>query len=233
MSYFYANANHEQIGPIEDIDLKNLFTQRLIDSDTLIWTATFDNWTCLKDTDIGRSFIKSQQKPVPPPPPAQYKKRETVSQNTSDGLMWVKDDKYGWIKMKLLSQDSVNKIFTLQHLQTNKTCKLHASNCFKVNSNDGVDDITSLLYIHEPGILSNLSLRYQQKLSYTFMSCVLIAVNPLRSLPSPNMNDFSQHTLNSDTFPPHPYAVAETVYQQLQFTKLNQSVIISGTLSSH
>jgi myosin heavy subunit len=49
-----------------------------------------------------------------------------------------------------------------------------------------VDDMTSLLYLHEAGILENLYERSkpQNQRPYTYVSNVLIAINPLRNIPS-------------------------------------------------
>ena len=49
-----------------------------------------------------------------------------------------------------------------------------------------VDDMTSLLYLHEAGILENLYERSkpQNQHPYTYVSNVLIAINPLRNIPS-------------------------------------------------
>ena len=53
-----------------------------------------------------------------------------------------------------------------------------------------VDDMTSLLHLHEAGILHNLSERSkpQNHHPYTYIANVLIAVNPLTSLPQPPLH---------------------------------------------
>ena len=52
-----------------------------------------------------------------------------------------------------------------------------------------VDDMTSLLYLHEAAILENLFERSkpQYQRPYTYVSNILIAVNPLRRIESPTM----------------------------------------------
>ncbi|RLN45157.1 hypothetical protein BBJ29_003331 [Phytophthora kernoviae] len=98
------------------------------------------------------------------------------------------------------------------------------------------DDMTSLYYIHEPGVLHNLEERSKldggdgagQK-PYTFMANVLIAVNPLRELPNPAISE----VVNTAGSSPHPYSVAEMAYQQMVYNSgtdqpTNQSVVISG-----
>ncbi|DAZ98635.1 TPA: hypothetical protein N0F65_000830 [Lagenidium giganteum] len=98
------------------------------------------------------------------------------------------------------------------------------------------DDMTSLYYIHEAGVLHNLAERSKleghdgsgQK-PYTFMANVLIAVNPLRDLPNPKISEIVSNAGNA----PHPYSVAEMAYQQMVYNSgtdqpTNQSVVISG-----
>ncbi|TDH67104.1 hypothetical protein CCR75_007928 [Bremia lactucae] len=98
------------------------------------------------------------------------------------------------------------------------------------------DDMTSLYYIHEAGVLHNLEERCKldggdgrgQK-PYTFMANVLIAVNPLRDLPNPRISG----VVNSAGSSPHPYSIAEMAYQQMVYNSgtdqpTNQSVVISG-----
>lgn len=52
-----------------------------------------------------------------------------------------------------------------------------------------VGDMASLLHLHEAGILHNLSERAspQNQHPYTYVSTVLIAMNPLRHVPMPPM----------------------------------------------
>jgi myosin heavy subunit len=52
-----------------------------------------------------------------------------------------------------------------------------------------VDDMTSLLYLHEAAILENLCERSKPQYlrPYTYVSNVLIAVNPLRKIEIPSM----------------------------------------------
>ncbi|RHZ39536.1 hypothetical protein DYB26_003052 [Aphanomyces astaci] len=93
-----------------------------------------------------------------------------------------------------------------------------------------VDDMTSLYYIHEAGILENLNIRSRldNQRPYTFMANVLIAVNPLRKVVEPNIKDYVKTQMGDR--PPHPYAVAEVAFQQmaLRSPSQNQSIVISG-----
>jgi myosin heavy subunit len=139
--------------------------------------------------------------------------------------IWINDDVNIWAKAKVVSQDNnqirVTKIFSGETSDIDSAFEeIH-----KVNPRV-VPDMTSLSYIHEPGILFNLGERHMNRLPYTYMGTVLIAVNPLRKLPAPGFNEFVDLPQNSEK--PHPYALAELSYQQLCFSGTNQSLVISG-----
>ncbi|KAH0916825.1 hypothetical protein HID58_031271 [Brassica napus] len=81
----------------------------------------------------------------------------------------------------------------------------------------GVDDMTKLAYLHEPGLLLNLKCRYDSNEIYTYTGNILIAVNPFKRLP---------HLYGVDTMKqykgtpfgelsPHPFAVADSAYSEL------------------
>lgn len=93
------------------------------------------------------------------------------------------------------------------------------------------NDMTSLYYIHEAGVLYNLEERAKldDQRPYTFMANVLIAVNPLKHIPDPPVSQI----MNNSSCPPHPYSIAELAYQQMAYNSTaemptNQSVVISG-----
>eukprot|EP00903_Cladosiphon_okamuranus_P006607 g6454.t1 len=95
-----------------------------------------------------------------------------------------------------------------------------------------VSDMTSLHHIHEAGILYNLGERskLRDQRPYTFMGTILIAVNPLRNVPNPEMSEYMDRSLNPET--PHPYAIAELAYHQMRLgagrKAANQSIVVSG-----
>ena len=96
-----------------------------------------------------------------------------------------------------------------------------------------VDDMTALFYMHEPGILSNLAERSElvNQRPYTYISNVLIAVNPLRRVEGPDPQMYIGGTVSM--LPPHPFGIAETAFRQLSLPSVmgsprNQSIIISG-----
>ena len=71
----------------------------------------------------------------------------------------------------------------------NREIELDIPDCpfFPVNPY-AVDDMTSLHHLHEAGILANLAERSKltHQTPYTYVANVLIAVNPLRTIPEAN-----------------------------------------------
>lgn len=79
----------------------------------------------------------------------------------------------------------------------------------------GVDDMTKLAYLHEPGVLQNLDSRFALNEIYTYTGNILIAVNPFRRLPHlydvHMMEQYKGAALGE--LSPHLFAVADTCYR--------------------
>jgi myosin heavy subunit len=75
--------------------------------------------------------------------------------------------------------------------------------------------MTSLLYLHEAAILENLCERSKPQYlrPYTYVSNVLIAINPLRRVEIPPMEVYKDRPMSSQE--PHPYGIAELSYRQM------------------
>ncbi|OEL34730.1 Myosin-12, partial [Dichanthelium oligosanthes] len=97
----------------------------------------------------------------------------------------------------------------------------------------GVDDMTKLAYLHEPGVLHNLSCRYGLNEIYTYTGNILIAVNPFQRLPHlydvHMMEQYKGATFGE--LSPHLFAIADACYSrfgkfvEIQFDKYGK---ISG-----
>jgi myosin heavy subunit len=125
------------------------------------------------------------------------------------------------------------------------------STCFPVNPRV-VADLCGLHSIHEPGILANLEGRMgwgsdvsggskrrgphdgdrpAEVRPYTYLSTVLVAVNPLKVLPNqPTYEDYNDKSFDPEK--PHPSAIAELAYSNLRLPRDKndtcQSIVISG-----
>eukprot|EP00300_Choanocystis_sp_HF-7_P006896 c14969_g1_i1.p1 GENE.c14969_g1_i1~~c14969_g1_i1.p1 ORF type:complete len:1153 (+),score=337.29 c14969_g1_i1:19-3477(+) len=100
----------------------------------------------------------------------------------------------------------------------------------------GVDDMTSLNYLHEASIQHNIRQRFIAAKPYTYTGKICIAVNPYRWLPY--YTEELQRAYCGADFeenPPHVYAVAEYAYRAMMKSVLdsqgriqNQSILVSG-----
>ncbi|TVU45041.1 hypothetical protein EJB05_04510, partial [Eragrostis curvula] len=94
----------------------------------------------------------------------------------------------------------------------------------------GVDDMTKLAYLHEPGVLHNLACRYGLNEIYTYTGNILIAVNPFQRLPHlydvHMMEQYKGATFGE--LSPHLFAIADACYRALINDHGSQSILVSG-----
>lgn len=91
-----------------------------------------------------------------------------------------------------------------------------------------VENLIKLNDLREEAILHNLRIRYIEDKIYTYVSSILISVNPFKLLPlyTPEVLDSYQQA--SSSLPPHVFAIASNAYERMLSEGDNQSIIISG-----
>ncbi|KAJ6700754.1 MYOSIN [Salix koriyanagi] len=94
----------------------------------------------------------------------------------------------------------------------------------------GVDDMTKLSYLHEPGVLQNLAARYELNEIYTYTGNILIAVNPFQRLPhlydTHMMEQYKGATFGE--LSPHVFAVGDAAYRAMINEGKRNSILVSG-----
>ncbi|KAJ3691579.1 hypothetical protein LUZ61_020743 [Rhynchospora tenuis] len=144
--------------------------------------------------------------------------------------VWAEDPEEAWIDGEVLdvNGDSIKIQATDGRTITVKMSSVHpkdpeASPC-------GVDDMTKLAYLHEPGVLQNLKSRYDMNEIYTYTGNILIAVNPFRRLPhlydTHMMEQYKGATFGE--LSPHPFAVADAAYRYMIHEGKSQAILVSG-----
>ncbi|XP_027365893.1 myosin-9-like isoform X2 [Abrus precatorius] len=94
----------------------------------------------------------------------------------------------------------------------------------------GVDDMTKLSYLHEPGVLQNLKIRYELNEIYTYTGNILIAINPFQRLP----HIYGAHMMQQykgapfGELSPHVFAVADVAYRAMINEGKSNSILVSG-----
>lgn len=96
-------------------------------------------------------------------------------------------------------------------------------------SQDGVNDNTELMHLHEAGLLHNLQCRYNADKIYTYTGNILIAVNPFQKLPIYGEDILMDYIGKSiGVMPPHVYAIADLALRKMKTSGVGQAIIISG-----
>ncbi|KAL8170460.1 hypothetical protein V2J09_022264 [Rumex salicifolius] len=144
--------------------------------------------------------------------------------------VWIHDPKLAWLDGEVIriSGDQVE-------VQTTNGKKLVAK-ISKVFPKDteappgGVDDMTRLSYLHEPGVLQNLKTRYELNEIYTYTGNILIAVNPFQRLPHLYGTHMMEQYKGADfgELSPHVFAVADVAYRAMINEGKSNSILVSG-----
>ncbi|KAL6638616.1 hypothetical protein ACP70R_023727 [Stipagrostis hirtigluma subsp. patula] len=94
----------------------------------------------------------------------------------------------------------------------------------------GVEDMTRLAYLHEPGVLQNLKSRYSLNEIYTYTGNILIAVNPFQRLPHLYNNHMMGIYKGAEfgELSPHPFAIADRSYRLMINDRISQAILVSG-----
>ncbi|XP_061341502.1 myosin-6-like [Gastrolobium bilobum] len=144
--------------------------------------------------------------------------------------IWVEDSDVAWIDGEVLEVNG-KEIKVL--CTSGKTVVVKASSIYHKDTEvppSGVDDMTKLAYLHEPGVLDNLRSRYDINEIYTYTGNILIAVNPFIKLPhlydSHMMAQYKGAAFGE--LSPHPFAVADASYRIMINEGISQSILVSG-----
>uniref|UniRef100_A0AAF5RTL4 Uncharacterized protein n=3 Tax=Wuchereria bancrofti TaxID=6293 RepID=A0AAF5RTL4_WUCBA len=97
----------------------------------------------------------------------------------------------------------------------------------------GVEDMISLSDLHKAALLRNLFVRYNNKLIYTYVGSVLIAVNPNTPLPIYSIEQIRLYrNRRIGELPPHIFAIANSAYCNMKSSNRDQCVFINGESGS-
>ncbi|KAK8956163.1 hypothetical protein KSP40_PGU012718 [Platanthera guangdongensis] len=145
--------------------------------------------------------------------------------------VWVEDPVLAWIDGEVLLIKGGHDIHV--RVTNGKTVVANVSKVFPKDTEappGGVDDMTRLSYLHEPGVLQNLAARYELNEIYTYTGNILIAVNPFQRLPhlydTHMMGQYKGAGLGE--LSPHVFAVADVAYWAMINEGKSNSILVSG-----
>ncbi|KAM3412160.1 hypothetical protein ACQJBY_003690 [Aegilops geniculata] len=144
--------------------------------------------------------------------------------------VWLEDKDLAWIDGEVFRIEGRNA-----HVRTTngKTVTASISNIHPKDTEilpDGIDDMTRLSYLHEPGVLDNLAVRYAKNIIYTYTGNILIAINPFQRLPhiaEPSTME-KYKGANFGELDPHVFALADVSYRQMMNEGKSNSILVSG-----
>ncbi|KAH9653103.1 Myosin-15 [Citrus sinensis] len=147
--------------------------------------------------------------------------------------VWVEDKDLAWVAAEVVS-DSVGRHVQVLTATGKKVLAAPERVFLRATDDDeehgGVDDMTKLTYLNEPGVLYNLERRYALNDIYTYTGSILIAVNPFTKLPHLyNVHMMEQYKgAPFGELSPHVFAVADASYRAMISEHQSQSILVSG-----
>eukprot|EP00929_Paragymnodinium_shiwhaense_P020151 TRINITY_DN13523_c0_g3_i1.p1 TRINITY_DN13523_c0_g3~~TRINITY_DN13523_c0_g3_i1.p1 ORF type:complete len:1730 (+),score=492.31 TRINITY_DN13523_c0_g3_i1:75-5192(+) len=95
---------------------------------------------------------------------------------------------------------------------------------------EGVDDICQLNTVSDAAILHSLRTRYARDDIYTFISCILVAVNPFKTINMYSSDFVAKYWATEDVMglPPHIYGITALAFKQLMERQVSQAMLVSG-----
>ncbi|KAI3782995.1 hypothetical protein L2E82_13056 [Cichorium intybus] len=144
--------------------------------------------------------------------------------------VWVEDPNICWIdgQVTKINGQEVEVETTEGKKVTAKLSKIYPKDVDAPAG--GVDDMTKLSYLHEPGVLQNLSTRFQLNEIYTYTGNILIAINPFQRLThlyeTHMMEQYKGAPLGE--LSPHVFAIADVAFRAMVNEGKSNSILVSG-----
>ncbi|KAF3631800.1 Myosin-11 [Capsicum annuum] len=144
--------------------------------------------------------------------------------------VWIEDPSIAWIDGQV---SQINGEDVQVDTSDGKKVTVNLSKIYPKDEDApaaGVDDMTKLSYLHEPGVLQNLASRYQLNEIYTYTGSILIAINPFQKLP----HIYNRHMMEQykgaplGELSPHVFAIADSSYRQMINEGKSNSILVSG-----
>jgi myosin V len=119
-------------------------------------------------------------------------------------------------------------------LKDNKKMQAAISDCLHIDNpsimTEAVNDLISLSQVNDATILNSSRLRFMQKIIYTSIGAVLMALNPFETIPGLyGPRKIQQYrNIRDDNVQAHVYLIPARAYEAMCSFGKNQSLLISG-----
>uniref|UniRef100_M8BWI6 Myosin-J heavy chain n=1 Tax=Aegilops tauschii TaxID=37682 RepID=M8BWI6_AEGTA len=164
------------------------------------------------------------------PHPLLKKASKTKSRFVVGSHVWIEDADEAWMDGQV---EEVNGEDLVINCTNGKKATVNLSTAFPKDTESprgGVEDMTRLAYLHEPGVLQNLKSRYALNEIYTYTGNILIAVNPFQRLPHLYNNHMMGIYKGAEfgELSPHPFAITDRAYRLMINDRISQAILVSG-----
>ncbi|XP_015691028.1 myosin-6-like isoform X2 [Oryza brachyantha] len=144
--------------------------------------------------------------------------------------VWVEDTDEAWMDGLV---EEMNENDLVVNCTSGRKVTVNISGVYPKDTESprgGVEDMTRLAYLHEPGVLQNLKSRYTLNEIYTYTGNILIAVNPFQRLPHLYNNHMMGIYKGAEfgELGPHPFAIADRSYRLMINDRISQAILVSG-----
>jgi myosin heavy subunit len=153
-------------------------------------------------------------------------------------MIWIPSESEAWELGSVVSSNAKSTIVKLLSNGKQVTLPQPEEKFDHLSSLNLLDEVchnlVDLESFSEGMILHHIRKRYSQDAIYTFVGSILVAVNPYKTLSIYQTNDIeSVFTMkkNKEAGAPHIFAVGADAVLHMRQDSLDQSVLISGTLS--
>lgn len=120
-----------------------------------------------------------------------------------------------------MTEDGENRSLNAQQSAFCEECNPEAMD-------SSIQDLVNISDLNEMSILHNLRIRFKEDRIYTYISSILISVNPFKLLPLYTPAMLEMYRSGSRGKPPHVFAAANNSYTNMLNESADQSVVISG-----
>ncbi|KMZ68017.1 Myosin-11 [Zostera marina] len=155
--------------------------------------------------------------------------------STTDNIIvgshvWCEDPEVSWVDGQVTKINGNKVEIQASHGKTINTIlsKIYPKDMEAPSG--GVDDMTKLSYLHEPGVLQNLASRYEMNEIYTYTGNILIAINPFQRL----THIYGSHMMEQykgapfGELSPHVFAIADHAYRAMVNEGKSNAILVSG-----
>eukprot|EP00039_Didymoeca_costata_P018541 m.333902 g.333902 ORF g.333902 m.333902 type:complete len:1372 (+) comp17243_c0_seq1:84-4199(+) len=162
------------------------------------------------------------------------KAKTTANADDSTGfasrrLVWVPDDKEGYVRGAVKSQDG-DKL-TVEQDGNKRLIEISEGDVEKMNPPkfDQSEDMAELPNLNEASVLFNLQDRFASNLIHTYSGLFIVIINPFKKLPIYTDDVIAAYKgKRRGEVPPHIFAIADQAYRDMLHDREDQTILCTG-----